>query len=133
MTTPPSPPPPPRSSSSGWPVPQSPPLEAPPPPVTPAAPPGGQWRPTHQHLRPQGPTNGLAIASMVLGALWLWSLGSVLALVLGYVAKRQIDQRGESGRGLALAGIILGWIGIGVLVLVAFVAWIVTNPEMSFE
>ncbi len=70
---------------------------------------------------------------MVLGALWLWSLGSVLALVLGYVAKRQIDQRGESGRGLALAGIILGWIGIGVLVLVAFVAWIVTNPEMSFE
>lgn len=70
---------------------------------------------------------------MVLGALWLWSLGSVLALVLGYVAKRQIDQRGESGRGLALAGIILGWIGIGVLVLVAFVARIVTNPEMSFE
>ncbi len=53
--------------------------------------------------------------------------------MLGYVAKRQIDQRGESGRGLALAGIILGWIGIGVLVLVAFVAWIVTNPEMSFE
>ena len=96
-------------------------------------PPGRQWCPPRQHLRAQGPTNGLAVASLVLGALWLWWVGSVLALVLGYVAKRQIDRRGESGRGMALAGIILGWIGLGFGVLIVIGLSVVTNPDFSFE
>jgi uncharacterized protein DUF4190 len=62
-------------------------------------------------------TNGLAIASMVLGILWLWWIGSVLALVFGMVAKSQIDNSGglQQGRGMAIAGIVLGWVGIGFL------------------
>lgn len=62
-------------------------------------------------------TNGLAIASMVLGILWLWWIGSVLALVFGMIAKSQIDNSGglQQGRGMAIAGIVLGWVGIGVL------------------
>src|SRR6266700_1958430 len=46
-------------------------------------------------------TNGLAIASMVLGIVWVYWVGSILALVFGYMAKGQIDQSGgrESGRG----------------------------------
>ncbi len=71
-------------------------------------------------------TNGLAIASLVLGILWIWWIGSVLALIFGYVAKAQIDKSNgaESGRGLAIAGIVLGWIGIAtlLLVIVVFVA-----------
>ncbi|HXY73082.1 MAG TPA: DUF4190 domain-containing protein [Actinomycetota bacterium] len=69
-------------------------------------------------VAPSHTTNGYAIASMVLGILWVWWLGSVLALVFGYVAKGQIDRSNgmESGRGMAIAGIILGWVGIGVLV-----------------
>ena len=61
-------------------------------------------------------TNGLAIASMVLGILWLWWIGSILALVFGYVAKGQIDRSAgrQGGRGMAIAGIVLGWIGVGV-------------------
>src|SRR5581483_6890252 len=61
-------------------------------------------------------TNGFAIASLVLGILWLYWIGSVLALVFGYVAKGQIDRSGgyQGGRGLAIAGIVLGWIGVGV-------------------
>lgn len=64
-------------------------------------------------------TNGLAIASLVLGALWIWWIGSLLALVFGYVAKNQIDGSGgtQSGRGMAIAGIVLGWIGVGFLAL----------------
>jgi Domain of unknown function (DUF4190) len=58
-------------------------------------------------------TNGMAIASMVLGILWLYWIGSILALVFGYVAKRQIQERGEAGGGMATAGIVLGWIGVG--------------------
>ncbi len=66
-------------------------------------------------------TNGLAVASLVLGILWLYWIGSVLALVFGYVAKKQIRERGEGGGGLATAGIVLGWVGVGILTLaVAF-------------
>lgn len=62
-------------------------------------------------------TNGMAIASLVLGILWLYWIGSILALVFGYIAKRQIQERNEAGGGMAIAGIVLGWIGIGFLVL----------------
>src|SRR3954469_760430 len=58
-------------------------------------------------------TNGLAIASMVLGIVWLYWIGSILALVFGYVARKQIRERGESGDGMAIAGIVLGWVGVG--------------------
>ena len=62
-------------------------------------------------------TNGMAVASMVLGILWLWWLGSILALVFGYVAKQQINERGEGGGAMATAGIVLGWIGVGFMAL----------------
>ncbi|GAB4081132.1 DUF4190 domain-containing protein [Modestobacter muralis] len=82
------------------------------------------------HVQPYGPppygygypppqrTNGMAIASMVLGILWIYWIGSVLALVFGYVAKRQIRERGEAGGGMATAGIVLGWVGIGILAVI---------------
>jgi hypothetical protein len=65
----------------------------------------------------------LAIASMVLGILWIYWVGSVLALVFGYVALRQIRARDESGHSMAIAGIVLGWAGvaIGVIIAVVFV------------
>jgi hypothetical protein len=64
-------------------------------------------------------TNGFAIASLVLGILWIYWIGSILALVFGMVAKNQIDRSGgyEQGRGMAIAGIVLGWVGIGFLLL----------------
>jgi uncharacterized protein DUF4190 len=62
---------------------------------------------------PPRTTNGFAIASMVLGILWLYWIGSILALVFGYVAQSQIRERGEAGGGTATAGIVLDWIGVG--------------------
>jgi hypothetical protein len=64
-------------------------------------------------------TNGLAIASLVLGIVFLCGVGSVLALVFGYIARGQIDQAGgaQQGRGFATAGIVLGWVGVGLIVL----------------
>jgi hypothetical protein len=61
----------------------------------------------------------MAIASLVLGILWLWWIGSVLALIFGYIALNQIKLRNESGRGMAVAGVVLGWIGVGTFVLFA--------------
>jgi hypothetical protein len=62
-------------------------------------------------------TNGLAVASLVLGILWLCWIGSVLALIFGYVALGQIKSQHEAGRGLAIAGIVLGWIGVAMFLL----------------
>jgi hypothetical protein len=63
-------------------------------------------------------TNGFAIASMVLGIIWIYWVGSILALVFGYIAKRQIATSNgtEGGGGMATAGIVLGWIGVAALV-----------------
>jgi len=59
---------------------------------------------------------GLAVASIVAGIanfLVLFGFGAVLALVLGFVAKRRIDRLGtQRGRSQAVAGIVLGWVGI---------------------
>jgi hypothetical protein len=57
-------------------------------------------------------TNGMAIASLVLGIVWLWWLGSILALIFGYIALGQIKKQHEGGRGIAIAGIVLGWVGV---------------------
>lgn len=63
----------------------------------------------------------------MVGLLWFAWIGSVLALVLGYAAKREIDASGGrvTGRGIAIAGIVLGWIGVGLfllLILLTFLA-----------
>ena len=73
-------------------------------------------------------TNGLAVASLVTGLFfWCFLVPGVVAIVLGYLALEQIDRSGGSltGRGMAIAGIILGWVGIGVLGLMAL-GWFLT-------
>ena len=78
-----------------------------------------------------GETNGLAVASMVLGIVWIYGIGSILALVFGYKAKRQIRESGQRGSGMATAGIVLGWVGIaGVILFITF--WIVAIHSLHF-
>ncbi|HVT63812.1 MAG TPA: DUF4190 domain-containing protein [Mycobacteriales bacterium] len=81
-------------------------------------PPQPGYPPYPYYGHPQPRTNGMAIASMVLGILWIYWVGSVLALAFGYIAKSQIRERGEGGGGMATAGIVLGWIGVGTLALI---------------
>ena len=66
-------------------------------------------------------TNGLAIAAMVLGIVWVYWIGSILALVFGYVARGQIRNANGSqgGNGMAIAGIVLGWVSIAILGILA--------------
>ncbi|MFO0702660.1 MAG: DUF4190 domain-containing protein [Candidatus Andersenbacteria bacterium] len=76
--------------------------------------------PRHQSSTGKG-TNGFAIASLICGFLPGVSL---LAIVFGFVALSQIKQNGEGGRGMAIAGIVLGflWIVIAIVwVLFAFI------------
>ena len=46
-------------------------------------------------------------------------------MVLGHVARRQIRRTGEDGAGLALAGLLLGWAGVTLLVIGIAVAALV--------
>jgi len=61
--------------------------------------------------------NGNAVVALVFGCIWYFWIGSLIALIFGYIAKNQIDaSNGEQkGRGFAVAGIVLGWIGMSVL------------------
>ena len=61
-------------------------------------------QPDGQQPFPQAPkTNTLAIISLV-SAFFV----SLAAIITGHIALGQIKRSGESGRGLALAGLILG-------------------------
>ena len=65
-------------------------------------------------------TNGYAVASLVMGILG-WSmiplLGSIGAIVFGHLARAQIRRQPQQGDGLALAGLILGWVSIALWIL----------------
>lgn len=52
-------------------------------------------------------TNTLAIASLI-SAFFI----SLLAVILGHIALNQIKNTGEGGRGLAIAGLVIGYLGI---------------------
>ena len=64
--------------------------------------------------------NGFAVASLVLGILWIYWVGAILAIVFGHIALRQIkaSEGARTGRGLAIAGLVLGYIGLTTLLLV---------------
>ncbi len=85
------------------------------------APPGYGQYPPGPYPGYGGGSNGLAVASLILGLVgWtLCGVGSVIAVVLGFVARGQIKASGggQSGDGMALAGIILGFIGIALMLL----------------
>jgi hypothetical protein len=61
---------------------------------------------------PPNPTNTMAIVSLVLSVVGFHVVGAIL----GHIALGQIKQSGEAGRGLALAGVIIGWVGLGLVV-----------------
>ena len=94
-------------------------------PSAPAAPPAypayGQQPAAPGYYAP--PTNTLAIIALVLG--FVVPLGGIIC---GHIALGQIKRTGEGGRGLALAGLILGYAFTAILVLyiigvVIFAIW----------
>jgi len=61
-----------------------------------------------------GETNGFAIASLFVGIIWLFGLGSIAAIALGYLGMKQIEASGghQGGRAIAIAGIVIGVVGL---------------------
>ena len=79
-------------------------------------------------------SNGKAIASLVLGIFGIFSLpiiSSIVALVLGIQARREIAASGgwQTGDSMARAGIILGWVGIAIYSLLFLILIIVAVSD----
>ena len=76
--------------------------------------------------RPMPRTNGLAVASLVTGIISVATCGGcilgILAAIFGHVARGQIRRSNgaETGDGMALAGIITGYVSIVLMVLAVF-------------
>jgi hypothetical protein len=81
-----------------------------------------------------GATNGLAIVSLVLSLLGLFFyITAIGGVICGHIARRQIREGHESGDGLALAGLIVGYIilALGVVFIVFIVIAIVGAAASS--
>lgn len=82
--------------------------------------PGGQIAPAAP------PTNSMAIVSMICGIAGLFApclcgvpvIASIVAIIMGHMARGAIRNAGgmQGGGGMALAGLILGYVGTGLMV-----------------
>lgn len=84
-------------------------------------------------------TNTLAIISLVAsiaGIVILWGIGSVVGVICGHISLSQIKKTGEQGRGMAVAGLIVGYVGIalaviGVIIFFAIFAAVMANSNLD--
>jgi Domain of unknown function (DUF4190) len=87
---------------------------------TPPAPPAAIARP----YNPWAIVSISFAASTVIGT---WCFGGLVAVITGHVARQQIKTSGEAGGNLALVGLIVGYVSIGLtfLVIAVYVAFLV--------
>ncbi|MCE7080194.1 DUF4190 domain-containing protein [Streptomyces sp. ST2-7A] len=66
------------------------------------------WSP----VPPPQQTNGNAVGALVCGVLcpFTWGVTSIPAIILGHKARSDVQRTGEKGEGMALAGLILGYL-----------------------
>ena len=89
--------------------------------------------------QPAPANDGLAVASLITSCIALATLcvvtplglAGVVGAILGHVSRRRIRATGAGGGGMALAGIIVGWIAaaLAVLMIVGFILLVVLAPE----
>jgi len=109
-----------------------------PPPGYPGAP-GGygpQYYPVaYPGYAPPAKYNGMAIASLVcsVGGFVTLLLPCILGVIFGFVSLNQLKRNGgrEQGRGLAIAGVIVGFVGVAILIfyVVAIIVAVNSNPN----
>jgi Domain of unknown function (DUF4190) len=88
--------------------------------------PASGWQDAPPVQRPK--TSGLAVASLVTGLFfWCFLIPGVVGIVLGFLALEKVaDSQGTvKGRGMAIAGIVLGYIGLGIAAAV-LLSWVLT-------
>jgi hypothetical protein len=84
-------------------------------------------------------TNTLAIVSLVAsiaGMVIIPIIASIAGVICGHISLGQIKQTGEQGRGMAVAGLIIGYVGIalwiiGGIIFFAVLAAVLSNPDLQ--
>jgi Domain of unknown function (DUF1707)/Domain of unknown function (DUF4190) len=77
---------------------------------------------------PVTPTNGMAVGSLVCSLIgFILPLMLVPGLVLGHIARDQIRAREQRGDGLAVAGLVFGYLGLALWVLI--IALLIARPH----
>ena len=71
-------------------------------------------------------TNVLAIVSLV-SSFFI----SIVGIITGHIALSQIKKTGEQGRGLAIAGLIIGYVGLVIGIIVAIVWFAIIGTAIS--
>jgi Tfp pilus assembly protein PilE len=81
-------------------------------------------------------TDALAITSLVTSLLWLGGAGSVAGIITGHMSRSKARREGREPSGMALAGLILGYIGatfIVVCILAAIAIPVFLNQRVTGE
>ena len=78
----------------------------------------------------------MSLVSSLVGLLIIPLLGSIAGVVTGHMSLGQIKRTGEQGRGLALAGTIIGYVGLafvllGIILLLALVPLLIATSNTS--
>ena len=86
---------------------------------------------------PAGPkTNVLAIVSLIASLSgFILLITPIVGIITCHIALNQIKRTGENGRGLALAGTIVGYVLtalviLGTILFIAFFSWIISEGVM---
>ncbi|WP_396912916.1 DUF4190 domain-containing protein [Mycolicibacterium sp.] len=74
------------------------------------------------YRQPAPPTNPLAIVALIMAFVF-----PIVAVVLGHVSRAQIRRTGEGGYGLAVAGLVLGYIGVAATLVAIMVVVVATR------
>jgi uncharacterized protein YacL len=103
-----------------------PPPPAPPAPAYGSAPAYDAGTPSYAAAPASQKTNVLAIVSLV-SAFFI----SIVGIITGHIALSQIKKTGEQGRGLAIAGLIIGYVGLVIGIIVAIVWFVIIGAAIS--
>lgn len=81
------------------------------------APPPAPYPQPGYYMAVQAPMNNLAVGSLVCSLCGFIPPATIAAVVMGHVARHQIRQRGQRGDGVAIAGLVIGYLGVALWVL----------------
>lgn len=81
-------------------------------------------------------TNRLAVASLIMGILFFIPIiTQILAIIFGGAALAQIAKKSQEGKGIAIAGLVLGVLFLlmyGIIIFMAFVFAIFLMPYATY-
>lgn len=76
-------------------------------------------------------TDPYAIWSLILGILWMFWVGSILAIIFGHMALRRMSRLNTDGKGLAITGLVFGYLSFvpAVFLFISLIVGLATSSQ----